>query len=390
MTACAISLVIPTRNRAQCLASLLDTLERFWASGRQDFEVVIADNSDTDGLRERVGSSPLTVSYLYSSDTLSVVENFNRTIPLIRGRYACFLGDDDLISDRLFDVVALMDRDDIDAATVSEKTTSIYFWPGVTHTRWGDVGARLYLSDPTGRVSITDPRDAALESDRKICDGPLRLPRAYFGVIASRCIHEAVERYGELFGGCSPDIYSSRLLATVVRKSVSIDLPFIVPGASKTSTSAQRAERSDVGNDLKSNEHTGRFQDLQWSPFVPDFYAPFTVWAQSLLQAKAKTGETTSASAYAYLYAKCLLFCRGHGVQVRDAVSRQSTPVVSWVMTALATLRIVTAYVLAKLPVLLRGKPGAAEHCFDTLPTSDSATLLLDNRLRGVPLHYAR
>lgn len=390
MTVCALSLVVPTRNRAQCLASLLDTLERFQAGGRNDFEVIIADNSDTDELRERVDSSPLAISYLYSSDTLSVVQNFNRTIPLIRGRYACFLGDDDLVSERLFDVVALMERDGVDAATVSEKTTSIYFWPGVTHTRWGDVGAKLYLSNPTGRISTADPREAAQESDRRICDGPLRLPRAYFGVIASRCIHETVQRYGELFGGCSPDIYSSRLLATVVRKSISIDLPFIVPGASKTSTSAQRAERSDVGNNLKSNDHTGRFQDLQWSPFVPDFYAPFTVWAQSLLQAKAKTGEATDASSYAYLYAKCLLFCRGHSVQVRAAVERQAAPLASWTMTALVSMKIVIAYVAAKLPVLLRGKPGAAEHCFESLPTSDSATRVLDDRLRDVSLHYAR
>jgi glycosyltransferase involved in cell wall biosynthesis len=390
MIACALSLVIPTRNRAQCLTSLIDTLERFQAEGRSDFELIIADNSDTDGLRTRVESSPLPISYLYSSDTLSVVDNFNRTIPLIRGRFACFLGDDDLVSERLFDVVKLMERDGIDTATVSEKTTSIYFWPGVIHARWGDVGARLYLSDSSGQIAAADPRDAVQESDGKICDGPLRLPRAYFGVVATRCIQEAVMRYGELFGGCSPDIYSSRLLATVVRKSISIDLPFIVPGASKSSTSAQRAERSDVGNNLKNNDHTGRFHDLQWSPFVPNFYAPFTVWAQSLLEAKAQTGEATAASAYSYLYAKCLLFCRGHGPQIRDAIGRQATPAATWSLIALASTKIIAAYLAAKLPLLMRGKPGAAEHCFGDLPTSDSATQLLDARLRAVPLHYVR
>ncbi len=390
MSDVSLSLVIPTRNRGQCLASLLDALEAFQAAGRNDFEVVIADNSDTEELRQRVDASPLAITYLYSSDKLSVVDNFNRSIPHIQGRYACFMGDDDLVSDRLFDVVDLMQREGIDAATVAEKVTAIYFWPGVTHTRWGDVGARLYLSNASGMVESTDPSQAIRESDAKICDGPLRLPRAYFGVVATRCIHAAISRYGQLFGGCSPDIYSSRLLATVVQKCVSVDLPFIVPGASKTSTSAQRAERADVGANLKSNDHTGRFKDLQWSPLVPEFYAPFTVWAQSLLDAKSKTGENTSASSYAYLYAKCLLFCREYRQQVQHTVRKQPSPVRTRLQVALMGTKILVTYIAAKIPALLKGNPGGARHCLEGLPTSASAIQSLDQRIRSVTLSYKR
>jgi Glycosyl transferase family 2 len=381
------TIVVPTRNRQACLSALLDTLERYHLDQGQQFQVVIADNSDDDSLRARVARSPLSIDYLYSSERLSVVDNFSRTLECIRGDYVCFIGDDDIVSSRLFEVVALMKREALDAAILATSLRCLYFWPGVVHKRWGDVGGRLYLSNVTGVVRPLDVGDALQESRLRICDGPLGLPRAYFGVVSKRSIDAAIERFGTLFGGVSPDIFSSRILAVTATRCISVDLPFIAPGASKSSTSAARAERVDVGK-LGDNDHTGRIASLDWNPLIPEFYAPFTVWAQSLLQAEALTGTQPRAWAFAYLYAKCLLFSRGHFSSVAQAIGRHRMPRVALAKTVLCVAYVSIEYLWQKLPLLLRRRPGGADHCFEAVPTSDAASRLLDTRLAAVPLQY--
>lgn len=382
-----VSIVVPTRNRAACLVSLLETLERYQVEDGHCFQLIVADNSDDDSLRSRIASSPIAIDYLYSSEQLSVVENFNRTVPLIRGEFVCFIGDDDLVTPRLFELVRLMQAKGIDAANVAPTLKCLYFWPGVTHKRWGEVGGRLYLSRPTGLVRPIDLGSALRESRLRISDGPQALPRAYFGVVSARCIAEVTNRYGELFGGVSPDIFSSRLLAEVVVQCVSVDLPFIAPGASKSSTSAGRAERTDVGK-LRDNDHTGRFKDLSWDPRVPEFYAPFTVWAQSLLQAERLVGTTLSSWAFPYLYAKCLLFSRGHSQQVWQSVARHSAPALTAVQTILSVGVVAISYLIEKLPLLVRRAPGGADDCFERLDSSDAATQRLSAQTVHIPLRY--
>jgi glycosyltransferase involved in cell wall biosynthesis len=381
-----VSIIVPTRNRAACLMSLLDTLERYYADGHR-FQLIIADNSDDDALRARVEASPIPVDYRYSSEVLSVVENFNCTVPLIRGEYACFMGDDDIVSTRLFELVSLMKAERIDAANIAPALKCLYFWPGVSHVRWGEVGGRLYMSRPTGAIKSIDMASAKQASRLRISDGPQALPRAYFGVVSADCIARVTQRYGSLFGGVSPDIFSSRLLSEIVTKCVSVDLPFIAPGAGKSSTSAGRAERSDVGK-LRDNDHTGRFKDLAWDPRVPAFYAPFTVWAQSLIQAENLIGSKLSPWAFAYLYAKCTLFARGHFSSIREAIGAQPQPLMMAIRTLLSMGFVAGAYLIEKLPLLLRRAPGGADDCYENLASSDAATQLLNKQIATIPLRY--
>jgi glycosyltransferase involved in cell wall biosynthesis len=382
-----LSIVVPTRNRGACLLSLLETLERYHEEDGHRFQLIIADNSDDDSLRARIESSPLPIEYRYSPDVLSVVENFNRAVPFIRGAFACFMGDDDIVTSRVFELVDLMAREKIDAAIVSPAVKCLYFWPGVSHKRWGNLGGRLYVSRSTGEARSIDIRRVLYRNRLRISDGPQALPRAYFGVISKACIERVTSRYGALFGGVSPDIFSSRLLAEVVTSFVSVDLPFIAPGAAAASTSAMRAERADIGK-LRDNDHTGRFKDLDWNARVPDFYAPFTVWAQSLLQAEKVVGTKLGAWAFPYLYAKCLLFSRGHAPSVRRALEAAPSPVIARLQTALSLPFVALEYALQKVPLLMHRAPGGAQDCLDGLHTSDAATRRLNSHIAAIPLRY--
>jgi hypothetical protein len=383
-----ITFVVPTRNRQDCLRSTLQIFSRFHQEKCTRFNVVILDNSDDDSLANDVENCPFAITYVYRADQLSVVDNFNQGPALLTGTYACFMGDDDLISERIFDLAALMDEHEIDAAILAAQTKGVYFWPGVVDARWGDVGGTLFLGDPSGQIQPIILDNAVRKSRAQSCDGPQLLPRVYSGLIAKSCIDKVIERYGTLFGGCSPDIYSSRLLSSVVKKLVAIDLPVLLAGASKTSTSAQRAERSDVGQ-LKSNDHLGRFQNLVWSPRIPEFYSPFTVWAQSYLQAEERLGNKLDDSDLAYVYAKCLLFARGNAPAVLAAMHRSTSPTWQTILTALSLLVLPFRFVAQKLPLLLNRRPGGCSYAYAKLETSYDASRHLDDVIRTIPMQLA-
>ena len=386
MSSPLITFVIPTRNRQDCLLSLLGALERFYAQKSKLFNVVILDNSDKETLSQRVTNLSFSVEYIYSNEQLSVVDNFNQGVNYLSGEYACFIGDDDLISERIFDLAELMKNQAIDAAVVSPKTKAIYFWPGIVDARWGDVGGNLYFSECSGKVRIIDTHSAIQASKSRVCDGPLNLPRAYSGLIAKRCIDQVVEKYGALFGGCSPDIYSSRLLSSVVKRYVVVELPFLVAGASKMSTSAARSERSDIGG-LRDNDHIGRFGHLHWDPIIPEFYSPFTVWSQSYLHAEELLGGKFSPSTLAYIYVKCLLFARGNSKHVMNSINLSDNKLQLLMLMAVKSITVISGYCFDKLPLLINQRPGACTHECSELLDSSNAIQHLDSYIKNIPLN---
>lgn len=380
-----ITFVIPTRNRQYCLRSLLETFSRFYRDKTTRFDVVILDNSDDEFLANDLKNYSFEITYVYREDQLSVVDNFNQGVAYLKGKYACFMGDDDLISERIFDLAELMQDHDIDSAIVSPKTRGIYFWPGIVDARWGRVGGSLFLGESNGKVSPIDLIAAIRQCRSRVCDGPQLLPRAYSGLIAKSCIDEVISRYGALFGGCSPDIYSSRLLASVVKFHVAVDLPILLAGASKTSTSAQRSARSDIGK-LKENDHLGRFQDLSWNHRIPEFYSPFTVWAQSYLQAEEKLGGTLDDESLAYLYSKCLMMARGNSKVVIKALRHSSNQTKQMLLTFRSLVILPVQYFFQKLPLLINRRPGGCSQAFSDLQSSYDATIRLDETIRRIPL----
>ena len=384
-----ITFVIPTRNRQECLRSLLETFSRFYRDKSTRFNVVILDNSDDDSLGENVKKHSFEITYVYRADQLSVVDNFNLGTGYLTGKYACFIGDDDLISERIFDLAELMLANEIDSAIVSPGTRGIYFWPGIVDARWGGVGGSLFLGESSGKVLPVDISVAVRQCRSRVCDGPQLLPRAYSGLIAKSCIDDVIARYGALFGGCSPDIYSSRLLASVVKLHVAVDLPILLAGASKTSTSAKRSERSDIGR-LKENDHLGRFRDLSWNLRIPEFYSPFTVWAQSYLQAEEKLGGALDDKSLAYLYAKCLMMTRGNFKEVMRALRCSSNQTRQMLLTFRKLLVLPVQFLIQKIPLLLNRRPGGCRYVFSDLQTSYDATLRLDEMIGEIPLQVAK
>jgi len=90
----AVSVVIPTYNRAYVLARTLDSV---LAQSHQDFEIVIVDDGSTDGTGEmvesRYGGDP-RIRYTWQENR-GVTWARNRGLSLVRGAHVAFLDSDD-------------------------------------------------------------------------------------------------------------------------------------------------------------------------------------------------------------------------------------------------------------------------------------------------------
>lgn len=356
-----LSIVVPTRNRVSCAEHLIEYLLSF----NEPFELVVSDNSDTDLLKVKVQEkfNQKRLKYFYTNDRLSVVDNFNQALANTTGRYVLFLGDDDSISPRIFDYVKSLERRKVDAVVFGRKKSVVhYFWPGVKAARWGDIGGTLYFSDFSGEEHQVDLDKVVRKAIFNLGNGPQEMPRAYLGIISRKVIQDVNSKYGPLFGGVSPDVYSSFLISSVAKRVLRLDYPMIVPGASPESTSAQRAERSDVGS-IGENDHTGRFKEIDWFMQIPKYYSPFTVWALSLFQATQKTCYPIPMSGFANLYALCLLFTRGHVSEVMEAMRfgrARGQFIKCFFLTLEKAAKILFFYVFDRIPTLIRQKPGGA------------------------------
>jgi hypothetical protein len=319
-----LSLVIPTRNRPACL---LDSVNVTLAN-TADTEIVVSDNSDTDALRNILGELNHSgrIKYRYSDEKLSVVDNFERALRECTGDYIMFIGDDDAIGPQVEQIAYWAKEQGIDAVTSYRSAfLANYFWPGIVSKYFGDeYSASLFVNRCTGAVESTDPMEALRTVATRLGGGLGSLPRAYHGLVSRDLIWSIKQRYGRLFGGVSPDIFSATLIAASCRKAVHLDFPFVIPGASPKSTAGLGAERKDRGN-LRSNDHISRFgESLAWDSRIPSFYSPHTVWAYSLCKALDELNIADLKPGFTRLYACCLLYYPAHWRTTLEALLNHS------------------------------------------------------------------
>lgn len=299
-----LSVIIPSHNRAHYAISTIKSI--LHSCG--DVEVIVSDTSIEDLITPAfagINADP-RLKILRPGKSLSVVENFEHALSAARGTYLTFIGDDDFVSPDICDVAKWAHTQGIDA--IKNTFPVFYFWPDFKSTYYGDsISGTLRISKFSGQVSSHDPKDAldfALES---FGTGVIDMPRAYSGIISKMLSDSIVKKYGQLFGGVSPDIYSAALISIESKHCVKIDYPLIVPGASQVSTGGLSKQGKHIGK-LRDNNHIGAFKDLVWDERIPEFYSVPTVWAYSLLKAVERAGYHVDKINYMRLYLKCFIY----------------------------------------------------------------------------------
>lgn len=113
-----LSICIPSRNRQFWFKETIDALRR---SPRTDIQLVLADNSDdpsimNDYMRDLL-ADPRVVYLPSTGETLSMLDNWERTAAAATGEYMVFIGDDDYVDPDVADLIhrVLKYNPDVDA-----------------------------------------------------------------------------------------------------------------------------------------------------------------------------------------------------------------------------------------------------------------------------------
>lgn len=317
-----LSLIIPTHERFRYAEG---TVEAILAMGN-DIELIVSDTSAQNAW-DAIAHPRLKV--VRPAPGISVVDNFNIALSHATGDYVCFIGDDDLIAPDIVDIARHAQR--IGADAVRFAFPILFYWPDYLHRSHPEAySGTVWVSHYSGRVRTLDTHAALREAASKIGHGVFDMPRAYCGLVARPLVERIVARHGALFGGVSPDIYSAALIATYAQKTLDVDFPGVILGASGASTAGQSAAGRHVGG-LRDNAHIRPFRDLVWHPLVPEFYSVPTVWGYSLVRALEQiTLNPPVEPNWGRLYAQCLLYHRPYWKftlrAMRNFVREKSAP----------------------------------------------------------------
>lgn len=300
-----LSIAIPTKNRQKYLTVLVDELLN---STRQDFEVVIQDNSDSDSLRAWVNEkNDPRLRYDHHSAWISVVENCDRAIQSCSGDFICMLGDDDgIMLEESLDELTRARDDGVDAVMGPVVN---YIWPDLDHPMFGQYGGKLYLRPIKG----TSTSENIYDLGRRVVGrggamGLEDLPCVYHGFIRRSVLDKLYELTGSFFPGPSPDMANAIGLTAVLKKLRRSTRVLVITGHSISSTAGAGTQRKHHGP-VADQKHLPQDTVETWYPEIPFFWSGPTIYAQSLRYALERTGNTALGSPdMACVYAACRLF----------------------------------------------------------------------------------
>ena len=377
-----LSIIIPTRNRQKYAANVVNNLIRHAPNS----QIIVNDNSDDDSLSNMLTCiDSKNLLYSYFPENMSVIENFENALFKADGEYVTIIGDDDYVGPNIEEIIDQAIKQDIDSISLKKNKAIHYFWPDCVSKNWRNIGGKFFFSDFTSNAKkLSIDSEISLVQSR-LGSGPLGLPRIYMGIVSMKLIRKIVKKHGSIFGGISPDVYSSFLIAMECQNPIVYDFPFIIPGACPESTSAARANKSDIGSGTVSINHLSRFKNINWDPRVPEVYTPITVWALTTIQALKLYGITPKLSSYSYLYASCLAWYFNNtykGVLASFITYNLLQKAIILALIIIYLPFIYINYFISKIPLLLRPRPGAAKFFCQNLESVVEAYEVLEQKYK--------
>lgn len=221
-----ISLVIPTRERADTLAHTLATA---LAQRSRDYEVIVSDNASTDHTRETVARiNDDRVHYFNTGQRLSMCGNYEFALAQCRGEYVIIIGDDDAVMPgRLDDLITKLQV--LPEPVIHMWPLHIYDWP---------------VDGRPARVAYLAPVIPPSELDLKakarfvISAGGWKyyeLPSPYHSAIPRRLLSQIRERTGRVFHSTQPDVFTAMAIPAYADRAVNLGRTVTLNGRSARS-----------------------------------------------------------------------------------------------------------------------------------------------------------
>lgn len=201
-----ISLVIPTRERAEYLAGSLDTA---LSVDDPDFEIVVSDNCSQDDTAEVVAArSDPRLHYVRTSERCSMRANFENGLWAASGDYLIFIGDDDgVLPSGVAYIRKLISRYHPEAVS---WRCPCYYWPAENRKH---PNGSAYISRRALYRRPWQQTPSAILSEicasRMGCHSFHRHAQIYHGCISRKLVERVcLIQEGVYFRGAIPDVYS--------------------------------------------------------------------------------------------------------------------------------------------------------------------------------------
>ena len=265
-----VSVVIPTRRRAETLAFALQTV---MGQSHSNLEIIVSNNGGDDATRRLVeGVDDPRLRCVEPGGEVSMTDNFEYGLAQATGEWLVLIGDDDGILPTGIERGLKALRESGGEAVGS--LSGLFVWPGNDN---GPNASGTYLTVPTGRGWEWQESDRMMKRilDRK--QGFQEAPVTYTGGIVSSALYRRIREIdGRFFHSQIPDVYSTFAILSVIDRYVFCREPLMIAGVSRHS-------HGNAGMQFKPND----FKELANIPFHPDLPLPkagtFTFSFQALL-----------------------------------------------------------------------------------------------------------
>jgi len=222
-----ISIVIPTRERADTLKF---TLETALDQDNDHFEIVVSDNCSQDNTKEVVEAfSDSRIKYVNTGCRVSMCDNWDFALEHVSGDYVIYIGDDDGLMpgaiNKLQKLIETM------PCPIYHWTSHFYTWP------IDGMGPIINFIAP---ISHPYEIDLGKLANFSISWGTWRcekLPALYHSAVSKQVLNVIRERTGRVFHSMAPDIFMMFALPVFSSKAIHVGESLTVNGRSGKSNS---------------------------------------------------------------------------------------------------------------------------------------------------------
>lgn len=249
-----LSVVIPTRERAEYLQSSLQSALLAADQAQVPVEIVVSDNASTDATQQVLAAiTDPRIILLRTERRLSMRENFEFALSHTTGSHILFIGDDDAVLPNGLRILARLIRAH-DPDIVKWRVPS-YKWPDLSTGASGILKVRPHLL--TGKVTMLDPHRVLASFAQGRARTYHKGGMIYHGCVSRRLIEIAMATAeGPYFRGSSPDVFTSlRAIMVTDRPMIHIALPLTLGGASPRSNGASGKKNANSGKPHQGTEY---------------------------------------------------------------------------------------------------------------------------------------
>lgn len=264
-----LSVVIPTRERAQTLAFTLATA---LDQESRDYEVVVSDNASADHTADVVeGMQDGRVRYFHTGQRLSMCGNYEFALEQAAGDYVVYIGDDDAVIPGALDRL-LKHLRAAPEPLIHMWPLHIYDWP--VDGRPARVAYLAPTRDPSKLDLKAKARFVASVGGWRYGD----LPSPYHSAIPTRILDSIRSRTGKVFHSTQPDVFTGMAIPAFADHAINLGQTVTLNGRSAKSNGlgfVQRNARANIERFIKEygdyRFHSSLYPDVPGAAnMIPD------------------------------------------------------------------------------------------------------------------------